>query len=97
MENSDFFIEARCLPDAPEYLQKYVKNHNWALKNYFEIVKKVGAPGFAAIYRQKVVDFDESDITLAERLGEKYPQEEYNKICIVPVEKPVIKCMSLDV
>ena len=97
MENSKSFIEATCLPDARESLQRYVQNHNWALKNYLKIVKDVGAPGFAAIYNKKVIDSDKDNIKLAERLGERFSQEEYESVCIVPVVRPVLQCMNSEV
>ena len=46
---------------------------------------------------KKVIDSDKDNIKLAERLGERFSQEEYESVCIVPVVRPVLQCMNSEV
>jgi len=82
MAESKSSIEVTCHPEASESLHKLVENYNWLGKNYSKLVEKFGRLYYVAVHECKVVDHDKNRLELLKRLTNKFPEEEYESICI---------------
>lgn len=74
-------LEVKCHPEAPEKLHKWVANYNWLARNYSKVAEQFGR-SYVAVHNRRVVASDEKLSVLQEKLGLKFPPEEYETICI---------------